>query len=718
MKPLRVGVLGGGPAGLYTAILLKRINPAHEVTLLERNPAGATFGFGVVLSDRTLTSFREADPKTFDEITAHQVMWDALDVHHRGEVVRCGGHFYLGIARKRLLDILQRRAEELGVNMQFEVDVTDLAPFADCDLIVAADGRNSLVRRLYGDVFQPHSEPGEHKYIWLATDWVPSAFTFIFIETEFGLFQAHMYPYEGQRSTCIVMCRPETWQRAGLDKLGEAESVRFCQELLTPYIGKRNFFTNRSIWYDWETLTNKNWSHGNIVLLGDAVHTAHWSIGSGTKLAMEDAIALVGALERHDGEITTALSAYQTERKPVVERLQDASRISLRHCENAERYMHLAPRQFAFQLMVRSKRLDYDNLRLRDAQFVDAVDRWFAHAAAAGGTDSQPALVAPPPLLTPFKLRELTLANRIVCAQTPTDPSTDGLPGPAACSELNQLAKTGAGLVQTEIVAVAAAGRITPDCPGMYHPEHLRFWQETVARIHGETGARIALQLGHAGRRGATRPRRRGLDRPLDQGGWPLLSASAMPYTPAGPVPKEMDELDLAAVRDQFVQAAEMAAAAGCDLLQLHMAHGYLLAGFLSPLSNRRRDAYGGSLENRLRYPLEVLTAVRAVWPADRPLAVALSASDWARGGLTADDAAVIARTLAEHGCDLVQVLAGYTTADSKPEYGAGFLTPLSEHIRNAARVPTLVGGYLTTTGQVNTIIAGARADLCILETL
>lgn len=713
---MKVIIVGGGPAGLYSGLLLKKANPARDITIIERNPRNATYGWGVVFSDRTLTSFREADYKTYKEITDQFVIWSAIDICYQGKLMRCDGHTFSGLARKRLLNIFQDRCEELGVKLKFEteVEVDDLRQFADYDLIVAADGINSKFRQTYADVFKPNLEEGRAKYIWYGTDRVFDSFTFIFRENEHGLFQAHCYPFDGTTGTFIIECSEETWQQAGLDRAGEAESIAYCEKLFADDLRGHHLLSNNSKWINFVRVKNKKWHHQNLVLIGDAVHTAHFSIGSGTKLAMEDAIAFANAFETHS-DIETALNEYELERRPIVEALQRAALESQTYFENVSRYTRLEPEQFAFYLLTRSGRISYDNLRLRDPYFIQAVDRWFTQNALQT-KDQDGWLIASPPMFTPFKLRDLILSNRVVLSPTSTCSAVDGLPGETHQAQLIRRARSGASLVMTEPTAVSPAGRITPGCPGLYNEAHLAAWADIVETIHATTPARIALQLAHAGRRGSTRPRQEGLDRPLRQGNWPLISASPLPYTPASQTPKEMDRADMEQVRDQFACAAKMAQQAGFDLLHLHFAQGYLLASFISPLTNLRRDDYGGSLENRLRYPLEVFDAVRAVWPAGKPLSVAICATDWVEGGLEVGEAVLVAEMFKSHGCDLIQVLAGQTTPEAKPVYSSGFLVPISDWLRNNANMPTMISGDITTTDQVNTILAAGRADLCVMD--
>ena len=695
---MKIGILGGGPAGLYSGLLIKKANPAHEITILERNPADMTYGWGVVFSDRTLASFQRADYKTYEQITSRFVIWDAIDVHYRGETIRCGGHVIASIARKELLGILQTRCLELGVTITFNREIQSLAELDAYDLLIAADGINSLARKTYAEQFGHSIEFGKARYIWLGARKVLDAFTFIFCENEHGLFQVHAYPFSGDTSTFIVECAEDVWLRAGLDQADEARSLAYCQQLLDPYLRGATLLSNNSKWISFPTLRTRHWQHQNIVLLGDAAHTAHFSIGSGTKLAMEDAIALASSLEQH-ADLTTALNEYELERKPVVEIFQRAAQESQVYFETLKRYLNLAPMQFAFQLLTRSGRISYDDLRLRDARFGDNVDRWFASSALPAGAPRTRPLFAPPPLFAPFKLRELTLPNRIVA--------------PSRAQEATSIHDP--GLLITEIVAVSPEGRITPEDHCLYSPEHLAYWRQYVKQARAQSTTHLAIQLGHAGRRGSTRPRTNALDQPLRLGNWPLLSASPIPYTPYSQVPRAMDEVDMQRVLQAFVQAARMADEAGFDLLQLHVAQGYLLASFLSPLTNQRADAFGGDLPGRMRYPLEIFDAVRAVWPERKPLAVALPASDGVKGGLTIDDAIYFARELKNHGCDLLTVQTGQTTPESEVPYGHGYLTALSDRLRNESGLPTMLGGYLTTSNEINTILAAGRGDLCIV---
>lgn len=714
---MKILILGGGPGGLYSGALIKKAHPSWDVTVLERNPPDATYGWGVVFSDRTLTSFREADYRSYKDITDNFVIWDAVDIHYAGTSIRCGGNVFAGISRKVLLSILQKRCREVGVHMKFLVDVKDLADIPDpddYDLVIASDGINSLVRKTFAEAFEPTLLWRKSKYIWLGTRKVFDAFTFAFHESEHGLFQAHIYPNDGEVSTFVVLCDPDSWRRAGLDHATEAESVAYCERVFAPELGGEPLLPNKSEWITFATVRNQTWRHGKFVLLGDSAHTADFTIGSGTKLAMEDSIALANAFERFGDQVDRALSEYELERKPQVEALQAAALESGQYFENIKRYAHFEPMQFAYYLLTRSGRISYNELRRRDSAFVDAVDRWFFERTTNAGNHSL-RVVAPPPMLAPFRLRDLALPNRVVLSPPPTDEAQDGVPSEAYCDRLQELSSSEAGLLLTEPVAVCAEGRITSGCPGLYGPEHAALWSRSVKSLQAHSVS-VGIRLAHAGRRGANLPRHVGLDRPLPDG-WTLLSASPLPYTPASPVPKEMDRNDMDQVRTSFVRAAQMARECGFDLLQLFFGHGNLVASFLSPLTNRRRDAYGGSLDNRMRFPLEIVDAVREVWPEDKPLSVAFTGSDCVRGGLRIADAVQAARLLHAHGCDLIEVVVGQTVPEGEPSYGPSFLAPYSDWVRNEAHVPTLTGGFITTSDEVNNIIAGGRADLCVLET-
>ncbi|MGH2555954.1 MAG: FAD-dependent monooxygenase, partial [Actinomycetota bacterium] len=684
---MRIVVVGAGPTGLYFGLLAKKADPSHRITIVERNAPDATYGWGVVFSEETLGALREADRPTFDEITDTFAKWTAIDVKYRGETVRSRGHAFSAIARKRLLSILQRRCAELGVELRFEQEVADLTNLAQADLVVGADGVNSLVRRSHEDAFKPTLDVHRTKFAWFGADLVFKAFTFIFRDTEHGLFQVHGYPVDARSSTFIVECPEPVWRRAGLDRATEEDSLAFCETLFAEDLLGHSLLSNRSIWVSFVTVKCETWHHENVVLLGDAAHTAHFTIGSGTKLAMEDAVSLAEALQRRKGDLEGALTEYEMDRQPVVERFQQAAMESAAYFESVSRYSGFDPVQFAFNLLTRSGRITHLELQRRDPALVARVDGWFDASANAFPQDTRsglaaPSLVAPSPMFAQLALKGITVPNRVAVAPPSEDAAVEGSPGEPHAEQLLEAASSGAGLVLTELVAVSPEGRITLGSPGLWRDEHGEEWRRIVEQIHAEGRGVLALRLGHAGRRGSTRPRREGVDRPLRAGSWPLLAASPIPYAPRSGVPKEMDRGDMDNMRERFARSARMAAEAGFDLLELNFAHGYLLGGFISPLSNRRADQYGGSLENRMRFPLEILEAVRTQWPEDRPLAVSLSVTDWARGGLDADDGVAVARILRERGCDLIHVLAGQNTMRASPQYGRMYLAPYSDRVR------------------------------------
>ena len=706
-------VVGGGPGGLYLALLLKKANPAHDVTVVERNAPGVTFGWGVVFSDETLGYLQEHDEPTYEAISDTFARWDAIEVRYRGELIRSGGHGFSGIARRKLLDILQRRCRELGVRLIFNTEVEDFSRFSKYDLVVAADGVNSRVRKTYQDVFRPGLDVRRNKYAWFGTTCPFERFLFSFRQTEHGPFWCHAYRFDAHTSTFIVECDEATWRRAGLDRADEAASTAYCQRIFAADLEGHPLLTNRSLWISFTTVRNETWRHGRIVLLGDAAHTAHFSIGSGTRPAMEDSIALAAALQRHPDAVEQALAAYEDERKPIVERFQRAAQESLSWFEHVERYLHFEPLQLTASLLTRSRRISYDNLRLRDPGFGERLDEWFAERAVGRG-DGRPKQ-PPPPIFTPLQLRGMRLENRVVVSPMCQYSAEDGTPNDWHFVHLGSRAIGGAGLVITEMTDISPEARITPGCAGMYRPEHVAAWKRIVDFVHAYSRAKICLQLAHAGRKGATRLMWEGMDEPLAQGAWPIISASPLPYMPHSQVPREMTRADMDAVRDDFVRAARMAERAGFDMLELHFAHGYLLSSFISPLTNARTDQYGGPLENRMRFPLEVFDAVRAVWPPDKPMSVRISATDWVPGGVTGEDAAAIGRLLKAHGCDVVDVSAGQTTLEARPVYGRMFQTPFSDQVRNEAGIPTMTVGNINTADEVNSILIAGRADLCVL---
>jgi anthraniloyl-CoA monooxygenase len=713
---VHIVTVGGGPAGLYFGLLMKKADPSHRITVLERNPPDATFGWGVVFSEETLAALRDADRPTFDEIVDTFAKWSAIDVRYRGETVRSGGHVFSAISRKRLLNILQRRCADLGVDLRFDVEVEPedvvrgSGPFAGADVIVAADGVNSRVRAARAEAFRPTLDVHRTKFVWFGTPLTFRAFTFIFRENEHGLFQVHAYPFDATTSTFIVECPEETWRRAGLDQAGEQDSIAYCEKLFAEDLRGRPLLSNKSIWISFVTVRNETWHDGHVALMGDAAHTAHFTIGSGTKLAMEDAVSLADAFGRRGDDVAAAVVDYEMERQPVIERFQQAATESAEYFESVRRYASFEPIQFAFNLLTRSGRISHLNLEMRDPRFVRTVDSWFAERAP------MERLVAPPPLLAPLSIRAVSMANRVAMASPSGDDAPERIPGQAHRGRYARAAESGAGLVVSEMVAVSAEGRITPGTPGLWSDDHAAAWRSVVEVVKGEGQGRLAVRLGHAGRRGATRPRSQGVDLPLRSEAWPLVSASPIPYTARSAVPAELSREQMVKLLDQFREAAGRAARAGFDMLELDMSHGYLLASFLSPLTNTREDEFGGSPENGRRFPLRAFDAVREAWPMERPLAARLTATDWARGGAGVDDAVAMASELKERGCDLIDVVAGQTVPWDAPAYGRFYLVPFSDRIRNEAGIPTMVGGGLTTGDEVNTILAAGRADLCTLD--
>ncbi|HEX3463211.1 MAG TPA: bifunctional salicylyl-CoA 5-hydroxylase/oxidoreductase [Candidatus Elarobacter sp.] len=706
---MNIVCIGGGPAGLFFSIVMKAARPDARILVLERNRPDDTFGWGVVFSDQTLGNIAAADPPTYERIARSFVHWDDIDVHYRGRTIRAGGQGFAGIARKRLLNILQTRALELGVELRFEVEAND-ADHARADVLLIADGANSPTRRKYADVFGTTLENRRNRYIWLGTHQRFDAFTFAFEETPHGWFQIHAYQFDAELGTVIVECREETWRAAGLDRMSAEESIAFCERLFAPYLGGHHLMTNArhlaNPWISFVQVNNARWFGGNKVLIGDAAHTAHFSIGSGTKLALEDAIGLAAALRRNP-ERERAFEEYEAERRIEVLRLQNAARNSTEWFENVARYANLDPEQFAYSLLTRSQRLTHDNLRLRDGAYIEGIEHWLSARAGA----AKPV----PPMFTPFRLRELELPNRVVVSPMAMYSCTDGLPNDFYLVHLGARAQGGAGLVFTEMTCVAPEGRISPGCAGMYREEHVAAWTRIVEFVHTYTRAKIGLQLGHAGPKGSTQRGWEEADEPLREGNWPVIGPSPIPFGERHQLPRAMTREEMERVREQFVRAAEMGSRCGFDMLELHCAHGYLLSSFITPLTNRRTDAYGGSLENRLRFPLEVFAAIRAVWPAYKPISVRISATDWVEGGITPADAVEIARAFDAAGADLIDVSAGQTSRLARPVYGRMFQTPFSDKIRNELRIATMAVGNITDADQVNSIVAAGRADLVAL---
>ncbi|MBP2365620.1 bifunctional salicylyl-CoA 5-hydroxylase/oxidoreductase [Pseudonocardia parietis] len=717
----KIASVGGGPGGLFSAILLKKTDPAREVTVYERNAADDTFGFGVVFSQETLDNIEHADPESLGRIAAEFRHWSAIDVDAFGTWERSDGHAFAALERKRLLAILGERATELGVDLRYSTAAPPLAELRrGQDLVIAADGVNSRIRTELATDFGPSVDTRTAKYVWFATTRPFDCFTFQFVETEYGLFWAHIYPFDGERSTFIVETDAETWRRAGLDHCADVPrapgendetSMRFCEKIFADLLDGHGLIGNNSGWLSFGVVRNEHWMAGNVALVGDAAHTAHFSIGSGTKLALEDAIGLASAVD-HESTVDAALKAYQDDRKPVVESLQRSAQTSLEWFEGARRYRGLSPEQFTFQLLTRSQRITYDNLKLRDAGYVGRVDSWLAARTRASGVEVEPGT---PPMFHPYRLRGMELANRIVVSPMAQYSAVDGVPGDWHLVHLGGRAQGGAGLVMTEMICTSPDARITPGCPGLWTDDQRDAWARIVDFVHTHTGARIAAQLGHAGRKGSTKVMWEGIDEPLDSGNWEILAPSPIRYRPDSAVPREATEEDLAQVVADHVAAARRADEAGFDLLELHFAHGYLVSSFLSPVSNRRTDAHGGCLENRARLALRVLDAVREVWPAEKPISVRISATDWVDEGFDGDDAVALAPLLAEHGADIIDVSTGQTSVDAKPGYGRLYQTPFADRIRQETGVPTITVGAIASVEDANTIIASGRADLCAI---
>src|SRR5919107_3760063 len=710
---MKTAIIGGGPAGLYFAILLKKLRPESDITVYERNRADETFGFGVVFSDATLDNFEKYDLPSYQRITREFAYWDDIAVHFRGTEHRIGGNGFCGCSRRTLLVILQDRAAELGVALRYGSDVDDESLFDDADLVVVADGINSRFRDRYAEHFQPEVDLRPNKFAWMGSTRPLDAFTFIFQDTEWGPFIAHAYQYEANRSTWVFETDPETFERAGLAHKSEAESAALMEQIFGWFLGGHRVLTNRSIWRNFPMIRNKRWVMGNKVLVGDAKGSAHFSIGSGTKLAMEDAIALYEAL-RLEPTVQGALSVYETGRREEVEKTQHAADVSLVWFEHVARFWDFDPVQFSFGVMTRAKAITYDNLRLRAPEFVAEVDRTFARQVRERGFDvsvDRPAV----PMFQPFRLRDMTIPNRVVVSPMDMYCATDGVPTDWHLVHYGSRAVGGAALMFTEMTCPSPEARITLGCAGLWSDEQERAWKRIVDFVHANSAAKFCLQLGHSGRKGATKLMWEGMERPLEAGAWDICSASPIPYLPESQVPREVTRADMDRITAAFVQAAERGERAGFDMLELHCAHGYLLASFISPLTNRRTDEYGGSLENRLRFPLEVFDAMREVWPAEKPMSVRISATDWAEGGVTGDEAVEVARAFAEHGVDLVDVSTGQTVREARPIYGRMFQTPFSDQVRNEAQVATMCVGNITTPDQVNTILAAGRADLVAL---
>jgi anthraniloyl-CoA monooxygenase len=716
-----VAVVGGGPAGLYLSILLKKSRSDLAVTVFERNTPRDAYGFGVVFSDETLDRFLEADEPSYRALTDAFRHWGNIRVHHpSGRELVSGGHGFAAASRRELLEILISRARDLGVDLRFSADINGLSDLPPVDLIVGADGANSMVRRELEEHFGPSVDQRRNKYIWFGTPKVFDEFNFIFQDTSAGMVWAHVYPFSEEGSTFIVEMPPETWVALGFDKTerqtfppgaSDKRALERCEEMFSSQLEGHGLLGNNSKWLQFPTITCQRWHHQNVVLIGDAIHTAHFSVGSGTKLAMEDAIALSGLLLEEE-RLELALGLFERRRRPEVASLQRAAQASLRWFEGADRYRQLDPEQFVFSMLTRSQRITYDNLRVRDAGYMSSVDAWYA-ASDHGCPD--PVEPSVPPMFHPFRIRDLELANRIVVSPMDQYTAVDGVPNQWHLVHLGSRAVGGAGLVMTEMTCVSPDGRISPGCTGLWNADQAEHWAEIVDFVHSRTNAKIGLQIGHAGRKGSTKVMWEGDSDPLDEGNWEIIAPSPVRYRPDSQLPREMTRSDMALVMDQHVRSATLGDRAGFDLLELHYAHGYLMSSFLTPLANHRVDEYGGSPENRMRYPLEVFEAVREAWPDRKPMSVRISATDWVPGGYDGDDAVSFAAALKERGCDLIDVSTGQTSVEADPEYGRLYQTPYSDRIRNEVGIPTMTVGAVSSIDDVHNILVSGRADLCLL---
>ena len=715
---MKIVCIGGGPASLYFSLLAKKNNPEWQINIYEQNPDNVTWGFGVVFSDETMDNFKGADCKSYKAITDSFVHWDDIDVFHKGQKITSSGHGFAGMQRLKLLQILEARAIELGVVIKHDAIVDSIEPYKDADLIIAGNGITSFVRDLYSDEFGTEFVLRRNKFVWLGTTKKFDAFTFYFNENDDGLWRAHCYQYMPGNSTFIVECTEETFEKAGLANSTEKDTVAYLLEVFKNELGGEHLITNNSLWRNFPQVKNTKYYHDNIVLLGDALHTAHFSIGSGTKLAMEDAVALNDSINGFDGDLLRALPEFQKVRQPAVDSIQRAAKVSMEWFEDVERYYDkMEPMEFSYSLLTRSLRINHENLSSRDTKLVAEIDAVVAEKAAqqSGVPVGQ---ITPPPIFTPYKLRDMVLDNRITLSPMCMYSATDGIVGDWHLVHLGSRAMGGAGLIMTECTAITAEGRITLGCSGMYSDDHINAWRRVVDFVHKNSFAKIGMQLGHAGRKASTRLQWEGGEKeqlPSKDDNWPIMAASPIPYTEKNQTPKEMDRKDMDCLIADYVAAANRAQEAGFDMLELHCAHGYLLNTFLSPKTNHREDAYGGSIENRMRFPLEVYLALRSAWPDEKPISARISANDWIEGGFVPEDAVQVAKAFKAVGCDIMDVSSGQVVVEEEPNYGRLFQLPFSEKIRLEAEIPTMTVGNIQSYADANSIIAGGRADICVI---
>lgn len=718
-RGLKIVCLGGGPASLYFSVLMKKANPAHDITVIERGDRDSTWGFGVVFSDETLQGFMEADAASYARIVEQFAYWGGIDTHIHGKTINSQGHGFCGMSRLKLLNILHDRCEELGVNLRFNTDVTDVSQLRpdEHDLVVAGDGITSLLRETYKDEFGTRMDWRANKFCWLATSMPLEDFQFIFRRNEHGWWWVHAYRYEEGTTTWIVETSEATWAAAGMGKANEEETRAYCEKLFAKDLDGHPLMTNRSVWRTFPVVRNERLYYRNIVLMGDAVRSAHFSIGSGTKLAMEDAIALSQYFTACDGDVQRALEMYQEIRKDEADRLQRTAVVSLSWFEHIDRYAAQEAEQFTFNMLCRAKRVTYENLKLRDPRFIERMDRWFAgYARRTTGFDDIDIEHPAVPVFQPFRIGEMRVENRFQLSAMDQYCASEGLPSDWHLMHYGERAVGGAGLLNSEMICVSSDGRITPGCAGIWRQEQVEKWAHIVDFVHAHSKARICAQIGHSGRKGSTCvPWQGGIDEPLREGGWEITAPSAIAYLAHGKVPREMTSADMDRVTAQFVAAAGNADTAGFDMLELHLAHGYLLSSFISPCTNRRRDEFGGSIGRRMRFPLRIVQAVRAAWPEGKPLSARISATDWVEDGLSEPDMLAVAGMLKEAGIDIINVSTGQVTKEEQPVYGRMFQAPFADQVRNEVGIATIVAGNITTADQANTLIAAGRTDIVAL---